>query len=155
MKRKVQFKLKSRRRQRCTPALISRRSQTATLQMPSAQDICRAKPERLRYQYVMKYQLVLQFPADSRSDEDAAAALEEELEEVLGEMADVDGHNAGETQTNLFLLTADPAATFKMVKPVLHRHEQLEWVTVAYREQHGDNYIVLWPEDWTQRFTME
>jgi hypothetical protein len=103
----------------------------------------------------MKYQLVLQFPADSRSDEDAASALEEELEQVLGETADVDGHNAGETQTNVFLLTADPAATFKMVKPVLHRHGQLEWVTAAYREQHGDNYIVLWPEDWTQPFTME
>lgn len=103
----------------------------------------------------MRYQLVLQFPADSRSDDDAAYALEEELAEVLGEAADVDGHNAGETQTNVFLLTSDPAATFKLVKPVLQRHEQLEWVTAAYREQHGDNYIVLWPEDWTQQFTME
>jgi len=67
----------------------------------------------------MDYQLVLQFRGDWLDDFDAMAALEEELTDVLGDSADVDGHDVGSGETNIFIFTSNPAGTFDSVKPVL------------------------------------
>ena len=100
----------------------------------------------------MKYQLALQFPGRSATDYDAMVALEAALASALGEAAEVDGHDVGADAMNLFILTDDPAATFEQVKPVLERHEQLDWVTAAYREMEADRYTVIWPPDWRKEF---
>jgi hypothetical protein len=100
----------------------------------------------------MKYQLALQFPGRSVADYDTMVALEEALPGVLGEAAEVDGHDVGTDSMNLFIFTDAPAATFEQVKPLLERHEQLEWVTAAYREVEVDRYTVLWPPDWRKEF---
>jgi hypothetical protein len=81
-----------------------------------------------------------------RADYDQMIALENELIEVLGETADVDGHNVGSGETNIFIFTSDPAATFRRTKPVLEQRQQLPSVMAAYREVEGDRYIVVWPE---------
>ena len=89
--------------------------------------------------------LILQFHGDSIDDYDAMVALENELTKVLGDSADVEGHDVGSGETNIFILTSDPEATFQRAKPVLERTERLRAVTAAYREVNASHYIVIWP----------
>ena len=94
----------------------------------------------------MQYQLTLQFRGDSLDEYDAMVALEDDLTEELGDSADVDGHDAGSGETNIFIFTSDPAATFHRVRPVLERTQRLQAVTAAYREVEGERHTVIWPE---------
>jgi len=94
----------------------------------------------------VEYQLVLQFRGDSLEDLDATAALEDELTQQLGDSAEVDGHDVGSGETNIFIITSDPLATFHRTRPVLERSQRLQTVTAAYRELEGEHYTVIWPE---------
>jgi hypothetical protein len=69
----------------------------------------------------MKYQLALQFRGDSLDNFDEMVALEDELIEKLGDSADVDGHDMGSGERNIFIFTSDPARTFSEARPVLER----------------------------------
>ncbi len=100
----------------------------------------------------MKYQLVLQFSGDSEEDFDAVVALEDQLIDELGEDAEVDGHDSGSGQTNIFILTDDPSATFQAAKPLLQKAKRLSSLTAAYRDVEGEDYTVLWPPDSKRKF---
>lgn len=100
----------------------------------------------------MQYQLILQFRGDSLADYDAMIALEDDLTEQLGDLAHVDGHDCGSGETNIFIFTPDPAATFQRVRPVLERTRQLQAVTAAHREVDGERYTVIWPEGSRREF---
>ena len=93
----------------------------------------------------MSYQLVLQFRSSAFVDVDALLALEDSLIEQISSSADVDGHDYGSGEANIFVLTSDPIDTFGAVKPVLDRAGLLTSVTVAYRPINEDRYTVLWP----------
>ena len=94
----------------------------------------------------MRYQLVLQFRGDSLADYDEMVAIEDRLIEDLGQSAKVDGHDCGSGETNIFIFTSDPTATFWRVRQTLQREGRLQSVTAAYREADGESYTVLWPE---------
>ncbi len=79
-------------------------------------------------------------------------ALEDELITELGDSADVDGHDAGSGETNIFILTDDPVATFQRSLRTLERRQTLRRVTAAYRLVEGEEYIVVWPEGSTDGF---
>ncbi|WP_040547303.1 hypothetical protein [Pedosphaera parvula] len=100
----------------------------------------------------MSYQLVLQFRGDSLADYDTMIALEEKLIEDLGDSADVDGHDCGSSETNIFIFTSDPTATFGRVRQTLLREGKLESVKAAYRLVDGNHYTVLWPEGSKEEF---
>lgn len=100
----------------------------------------------------MRYQLVLQFRGDSLADYDQMVALEDRLIDDLGHSAKVDGHDCGSGETNIFIFTTDPAATFWRVRQTLTQEGRLETVTAAYRDVEGERYTVLWPEGSTQKF---
>ena len=100
----------------------------------------------------MRYQLVLQFRGDSLADYDQMIAVEDRLIEVLDESADVDGHDSGSGETNIFIFTSDPVATFRQAQPVLQSMDKLKGVTAAFREIVGEHFTVIWPEDSTQEF---
>jgi hypothetical protein len=102
----------------------------------------------------MKYQLALQFPGRSGADYEGMVALEGALTAALGEAAEVDGHDVGADAMNLFIFTDDPAATFEQAKPLLERHERLDWMTAAYREVNEDRYTVIWPQGCRKAFTV-
>ena len=95
----------------------------------------------------LNYQLVLQFQGDSMSDFDSMVELEDELSEKLGDSAAVDGHDIGSGETNIFIYTSDPVATFQRTKSVLECKQKLKSVTVAYRVANSERYTVIWPED--------
>jgi hypothetical protein len=100
----------------------------------------------------MKYQLVLQFSCDSEEDFDALVQLEDQLVEALTDEAEVDGHDMGSGQGNIFILTDDPQITFQAAKPVLQKSNRLNDATVAYREASGDVYTTIWPSGSKKKF---
>ena len=93
----------------------------------------------------MNYQLVLQFRGDSLVDYDAMIALEDELRSELGDSAEVDGHDVGSGETNIFIFTTDPVQTFHRSKIALERKQCLGAVTAAYRRVDGESYTTIWP----------
>jgi len=93
----------------------------------------------------MKFQLVLQFNGDSLSDHDAMVALEDELIQELGDTADIDGHDIGAGETNIFIFTSEPEGAFHRAKAVLDRSRLLGAVTAAYRPVSGQKFTMLWP----------
>jgi len=66
--------------------------------------------------------------------------------------ANVDGHDVGSGETNIFIWTPDPMKTFERAKPVLERSQSLQAVTAAYRMADGDRYTVIWPVGSTAEF---
>jgi hypothetical protein len=93
----------------------------------------------------MDYQHVLQFKGSSLGDYDSMVALEDDLIEALGGSADVDGHDIGSGETNIFIITSVPVQTFDRAKAVLERTGLLGALSAAYRPVSGNAFTVLWP----------
>ena len=81
----------------------------------------------------MKFQFILQWPALSIKDYDSLIEIEDLLIQKLAKRTQVDGHDAGSGEMNIFLFTNDPEATFKEVKGILGKHPSWPSVRIAYR----------------------
>ena len=95
----------------------------------------------------MKYQLVLQWPTSSLSDYDEMIGVEDSLIEGLPGDCEVDGHDEGSGQMNIFLRTDSPAKTFADVKAILESGEMWPDIRIAYRNIESSGYAILWPEN--------
>ena len=96
----------------------------------------------------MKYQIVLQWAGSSITTYDVMIRVEEALIGELRDGSDVDGHDAGVGEFNIFIRTDEPLRTFEFVKSVLKDQNVLENVRAAYREAtEGVKYNILWPQD--------
>jgi len=98
----------------------------------------------------MKYQLVLQFAADSMEDFDRLVALEARLIEELDDVATVDGHDFGLGEFNIFVLTDDPATVFGKAHGIVISQGVPNGMRSAYREMDGEDYVILWPSSLTE-----
>jgi hypothetical protein len=95
----------------------------------------------------MKYQLVIQFPEGLYDDLDEIAELEDRLDEQLLD-AEVDGHDIGSGEVNIFIHTNTPAETFEKAKNLMEdKGIDLDIIKAAYRGMDGNEYVPLWPED--------
>ena len=95
----------------------------------------------------MKYQLVIQFPEAMFGYLDWIIEMEDRLEDNLLN-AELDGHDIGSGEVNIFIHTNHPQQTFELVKNILQREEDvLENAKIAYRELCSEEYNCLWPED--------
>jgi hypothetical protein len=94
-----------------------------------------------------EYQLVLQFPCASMADFDAVIELEERLiEEFEGSTAEVDGHDSGSGEANIFILTPEPTMSFKRALAVVNKTPSLAVaLRAAFRRIDADEYSILWP----------
>ena len=102
----------------------------------------------------MTYQLVLQFSGQALTDYDSLIDLENGLIAILGDSADVDGHDFGSGQGNIFILTENPIATFENLRRFLAAREVLDVVVAAYRQLAADDYVVIWPYGFSGDFTV-
>ena len=94
----------------------------------------------------MKYQLVLQWTTGLEDDHAALIAMEEALERSMPAGAgDVDGHDLGSGEMNLFVHTDDPARTFAAASRALGDDPRWVVVRAGYRLVDGDDHVVLWP----------
>jgi len=100
----------------------------------------------------MDYHLVLQFRGVECLDFDAIVNLEDEIQQIVEPLAEVDGHDVGSGEMNIFILAADPVATFDQTKPLLGAASLLDKVSVAYRELHSNDFTLLWSASSTENF---
>ena len=98
----------------------------------------------------MRYQLVLQWPAASIKDYDAMIEIEDALVEKLSDENEVDGHDAGSGEMNIFIRTDKPKEAFNEVKNILGSRDVWVDARVAYREVSGSEYKILWPKSLTE-----
>jgi hypothetical protein len=94
----------------------------------------------------MKYQLVLQWPATCIKDYDALIEIEGVLSDNLSQNSEVDGHDAGSGEMNIFIHTDDPVATFNEIQAALGTRDFWLDARVAYRKIEGSKYTILWPK---------
>lgn len=92
----------------------------------------------------MTYQLVLQFPEESSDDLAWIVDMEDQLEVALCN-AEIDGHDIGSGEINIFIHTENPLATFEKARQVLKENAVLDRVKVAYRDLEEEHYVCLWP----------
>lgn len=101
----------------------------------------------------MKYQLILQFPADGLTDFDELVDLEEALDDALLGVAAVDGHDFGLREFNIFVITDDPVRAFGLVRPIITALRPATQFKAAYRELEQETLTILWSPG-VQRFNV-
>ena len=94
----------------------------------------------------MKYQLVLQFPANSESDFEKLIDLEDKIEAQMGSEHEVDGHDFGGGEMNLFIFTNDATDAFDKIQKIISV-TTYPGLKAAFRHVEGDEYTLLWPKD--------
>ena len=89
----------------------------------------------------MKYQLVLQWatPFPIRNLDDVVA-IEDLLREELPASDEVDGHDFGSGEANVFIYTDRPERAFSVLQPVLAARNLLSHTCAAYRAVDQDQY---------------
>ena len=95
----------------------------------------------------MKYQIVLQWPASSIEDYDAMVSVEDLLIEELPHGSDVDGHDGGSGQINIFIQTDNPDKVLEEVKCILEYRAEWLNIRIAYREIGKSKYVIVWPKN--------
>lgn len=95
----------------------------------------------------MKYQLVLQWSASTIKNYDTLIEIENALIKCLDDSSEVDGHDAGSCEMNIFVHTNDPVVTFARIRASLGTNDFWVDARVAYRELSGCDYTVIWPEN--------
>jgi len=76
------------------------------------------------------------------------------LTDLLGDSAVLDGYDTGAREINLFIMTPEPASTFRRSKPVLEQLSLLDKVTAAYRLEGGVRFTVIWPLKYSRKFNL-
>lgn len=95
----------------------------------------------------MKYQLVIQLPEETYGDLDWIADLEDHLDSSIVD-AEVDGHDIGSGEVNIFIHANNVINIYKIVKSVLEVNGvELDNIKIAYREIDQNDYTPLWPEN--------
>jgi hypothetical protein len=90
----------------------------------------------------MKYQLVLQFNEDLGLER--LIEIENSLIDTLH--ADVDGHDIGSGQMNIFIFTDTPEIIAKEILSILELDPYLtSSAKIAYRKVESDSFVCLWP----------
>lgn len=100
-----------------------------------------------------KYQLVLQWPTTDASDFDHLIHFENTLDTRLSRrLGEVDGHDIGSGEMNIFIFTDKPEKTFVECRSLIQSSRLVAGLSAAYRPVDGEGYIRLWPEGSTESF---
>jgi hypothetical protein len=103
---------------------------------------------------MMKYQLVLQWRQTSLETFDELVGLEELLEKTAADLGELDGHDAGSGEVNIFFSTDAPGLLFERLQTTLASQNRLASTRIAFRDIAEDSgYVILWPAD-LDRFTI-
>ena len=99
------------------------------------------------------YQLVFQLPGSSQLDFEEMIGLEGELRSAVGNLGEVDGHDMGQGEMNVFVRTASPIRLFESVRSLPRVARALPRLKVAFRLLDSEDYEVLYPPG-LYRFTV-
>jgi hypothetical protein len=93
------------------------------------------------------FQLVLQFQASSLADFDSLTAFEEALTNSLSATDEVDGHDFGSGEFNIFIRTNNPTKAFEAAEKIRQKELPDRIPSAAYREIDGEDFVILWPPE--------
>lgn len=93
-----------------------------------------------------QYQLVLQWRGEAQPAFDNLIDLEGALIVGLGGVGDVDGHDMGHDESNIFVFTDTPEQCFQQCLLILHGSPYKQGLTAAYRANDSETYIAIWPK---------
>lgn len=93
----------------------------------------------------MNYKLVLQWPASAIDDYDSLVAMEDVLIDKFTADSEVDGHDAGAGEMNIFINTNSPKKDFLFAREALIAAGFFAPARAAFRKQEEDSYEILWP----------
>lgn len=102
----------------------------------------------------MEYLLILQFTDSSPLTYDTVVELENRLIETFGSRHEVDGHDSGEGEINVFILTNDPLGAFEESLVLARSNILYPSFRAAYRRVDGENFSVLWPKEFQGTFSV-
>ena len=102
----------------------------------------------------MDYQLVIKFWRKSLPDQDAVAAIQDDLRDVLGDSAALDGYDVNAKEINLFVVTPEPKQSFRKIRTVLEARGIVQGVSAAHRLVGGARFTSLWPLRATRKFKL-
>ncbi len=94
--------------------------------------------------------LVLQFAGDTIVDFDWLNSVEDRIVDVLTDGDEVDGHDMGNGEMNIFILSGNPTQTFTRIMKKLPDIQSRGELRAAYRDVNGDSYSILWPRSATK-----
>ena len=97
----------------------------------------------------MKYQLTIQISANSTNDFDEMIEFEDELIEILKDIAIIDGHDFGSGEANIFVLTNDQYETYNVIKEKYLNATVKNKYKISCREIKNDNLVILFPDSLT------
>jgi hypothetical protein len=99
----------------------------------------------------MQYLLVIQFPEKLENSFERLIEIEDIFIEKLSELADIDGHDVGSGQMNIFIHTNQPLEIFEQIKNILIPMEDAFLnMKAAYRKFDEDDFTCLWPARLTE-----
>jgi hypothetical protein len=78
---------------------------------------------------------------------DRLLQVEEKLLILLDGLADVDGHDYGSNELNIFILTEKPEEIFKLIEPSIASMGAAPGMRAAYCNVCGEHYTILQPSD--------
>jgi hypothetical protein len=97
----------------------------------------------MKFQY--QQELVLQLPADSIKDYDALIELENVLIAQLGNVGEIDGHDMGTGEMNIFVRTDHPRLAFEKIQSLLGTKDFLPNLRAAFRDVGKNQFTILHP----------
>ena len=86
-------------------------------------------------------------PASSIKDYDALIELENSIEVGIGNLGEVDGHDMGVGEMNLFVRTNHPKLAFDRTKSLLGTKDFMPDLKAAYRDVGTDRFTIIYPND--------
>jgi hypothetical protein len=95
----------------------------------------------------MKYQLVLQVLVSSIKDYDMMIWFEDEIVSALGDVGDVDGHDAGTGEMNIFIYTDEPKIAFERITGIIGVDILLPHLKAAYRKIDSNDFTIIYPSN--------
>jgi hypothetical protein len=102
----------------------------------------------------MEYQLVIKLWRSSLSQEGFLGSLQADLKQALGDTVELEGHDVGAKEINLFMLTNEPRHAFRKAKDVLAARGVENGLSAAYRLNGGAQFTSLWPLRSTRKFKL-
>jgi hypothetical protein len=104
---------------------------------------------KFRYQK----ELMLQLPACSIKDCNTFIELENYIIAGLGNLGEVDGHDMGVGEINIFVHTDRPKLAFERIRSLVGTNDFMPELKAAFRDVGKDDFTIVYPLGLT-RFTI-
>lgn len=102
----------------------------------------------------MKYLLVIQFAVSDSDDFDSLIELEDKITNEIEPAHEVDGHDFGMGEFNIFIFTDDPVEASLQARKNIPQNDTNR-MKIAYRSVNGEAYKTIYPDEFSGKFEIK